>query len=102
MRNGANMPNLDARTLAIIGPQLRFGEKLGRFLSQIAPKRVDTLNVNYSGKVNEADTTAMTRSILKRFLQIAGGTDVNEANAPALAESLRLKVTGSRLSTLGD
>ena len=102
IRNAVNMPNLDAKTLAIIGPHLRFGEKLGRFLSQIAPKRVDTLNVNYSGKVNEVDTTAITRSILKGFLQIAGGTDINEVNAPAFAESLGLKVTESRLSALGD
>jgi D-3-phosphoglycerate dehydrogenase len=102
IRNAVNMPNLDARTLAIIGPHLRFGEKLGRFLSQITPKRVDNLNVNYSGKVNEVDTTAITRSILKGFLQMAGGTDVNEVNAPAFAESLGLKVTESRLSALGD
>src|SRR6266513_60007 len=102
IRNAVNMPNLDARTLAIIGPHLRFGEKLGRFLSQIAPKRVDTLNINYSGKVNEVDTTAITRSILKGFLQMAGGPDVNEVNAPAFAESLGLKVTESRLSALGD
>jgi D-3-phosphoglycerate dehydrogenase / 2-oxoglutarate reductase len=102
IHNAVNMPNLDAKTLAIIGPHLRFGEKLGRFLSQIAPKRVDNLNVNYSGKVNEVDTTAITRSILKGFLQMAGGTDVNEVNAPAFAESLGLKVTESRLSALGD
>jgi D-3-phosphoglycerate dehydrogenase len=102
IRNAVNMPNLDAKTLAIIGPHLRFGEKLGRFLSQIVPKRVDTLNINYSGKVNEVDTTAITRSVLKGFLQMAGGTDVNEVNAPAFAESLGLKVTESRLSALGD
>jgi D-3-phosphoglycerate dehydrogenase / 2-oxoglutarate reductase len=102
IRNAVNMPNLDAKTLAIIGPHLRFGEKLGRFLSQIAPKRVDTLNVNYSGKVNEVDTTAITRSVLKGFLQGAGGPDINEVNAPAFAESLGLKVTESRLSALGD
>jgi len=102
IRNAVNMPNLDAKTLAIIGPHLRFGEKLGRFLSQIAPKRVDTLNINYSGKVNEVDTTAITRSVLKGFLQIAGGSDVNEVNAPAFAKSLGLKVTESRLSAPGD
>ena len=102
IRNAVNMPNLDAKTLAIIGPHLRFGEKLGRFLSQIAPKRAETLNVNYSGKVNEADTTAITRSILKGFLQMAGGSEVNEVNAPGFAESLGLKVSESRLSAPGD
>ena len=102
IRNAVNMPNLDAKTLAIVGPHLRFGEKLGRFLSQIAPKRVESLNINYSGKVNEADTTAITRAVLKGFLQIAGGTEVNEVNAPAFAETLGLKVTESRLSAPGD
>jgi D-3-phosphoglycerate dehydrogenase / 2-oxoglutarate reductase len=102
IRNAVNMPNLDAKTLAIIGPHLRFGEKLGRFLWQIAPKRVDTLGINYSGKVNEVDTAAITRAILKGFLREAGGPDINEVNAPAFAESLGLKVTESRLSAPGD
>jgi D-3-phosphoglycerate dehydrogenase len=102
IRNAVNMPNLDAKTLAIIGPHLRFGEKLGGFLSQIAPKRAESLNINYSGKVNEADTTAITRAVLKGFLQIAGGNEVNEVNAPAFAETLGLKVSESRLSAPGD
>jgi D-3-phosphoglycerate dehydrogenase / 2-oxoglutarate reductase len=102
IRNAVNMPNLDAKTLAIIGPHLRFGEKLGKFLSQIAPKRAESLNINYSGKVNEVDTTAITRAVLKGFLQTAGGSEVNEVNAPAFAEALGLKVSESRLSTPGD
>jgi D-3-phosphoglycerate dehydrogenase len=102
IRNAVNMPNLDAKTLAVIGPHLRFGEKLGKFLSQVAPKRVEKLNINYSGKVNEVDTTAITRAILKGFLQGAGGNEVNEVNAPAFAESLGLKVTETRLSAAGD
>src|SRR5215813_378546 len=102
IRNAVNMPSLDAKTLAIIGPHLRFGEKLGRFLSQLAPKRAEILNINYSGKVNEVDTTAITRSILKGFLQVAGGSEVNEVNAPSFAETLGLKVSESRLSAPGD
>src|SRR5438552_10774937 len=102
IRNAVNMPNLDAKTLSIIGPHLRFGEKLGRFLSQVAPRRVDELKINYSGKVNELDTAPITRSVLKGFLQTAGGADINEVNAPAFAESLGLRVTETRLSAAGD
>lgn len=102
IRNAVNMPNLDAKTLAVIGPHLRFGEKLGRFLSQLAPHRVDSLNINYSGKVNEVDTTAITRSVLKGFLRTAGGAEVNEVNAPAFAQTLGLKITETRLSAVGD
>ena len=102
IRNAVNMPNLDAKTLAIIGPHLRFGEKLGKFLSQIAPRRAESVNINYSGKVNEVDTTAITRAVLKGFLQIAGGNEINEVNAPAFAETLGLKLSESRLSAPGD
>jgi len=102
IRNAVNMPNLDAKTLSIIDPHLRFGEKLGRFLSQVAPRRVDELKINYSGKVNELDTGQITRAVLKGFLQSAGGADINEVNAPTFAESLGLKVTEARVSALGD
>ena len=102
IRNAVNMPSLDAKTLSIIGPHLRFGEKLGRFLSQVAPRRVDELKINYSGKVNELDTAPITRAVLRGFLQNAGGADVNEVNAPAFAESLGLKVIETRLSAPGD
>jgi len=102
IRNAVNMPSIDAKTLAIIGPHLSLGEKLGRFLSQIATKRCDGLNINYSGKINDVDTTAVTRAILKGFLQQAGGGDVNVVNAPAFAETIGLKVTESRESALGD
>ena len=102
IRNAVNMPSLDAKTLSIIGPHLRFGEKLGQFLSQVTPRRVDELRINYSGKVNELDTGPITRAVLKGFLQNAGGADVNEVNAPAFAESLGLKITETRLSAVGD
>ncbi|MFL6543377.1 MAG: phosphoglycerate dehydrogenase [Chthoniobacterales bacterium] len=102
IRNAVNVPNLDAKTLAVIGPHLRFGEKLGRFLSQIAPRRVELLNINYSGKVNEVDTTAITRAVLKGFLRHAGGSEVNEVNAPAFAQSLGIKIGETRMSAAGD
>ena len=102
IRNAVNMPNIDAKTLAIIGPQLALGEKLGLFLSQIAPKRCESLNINYSGKINEVDTTPITRAVLKGFLQAVFGSEINSVNAPSLAETLGVKITESRITTPGD
>jgi D-3-phosphoglycerate dehydrogenase len=102
VRNAVNAPSIDAKTLAIIGPHLALGERLGRFLSQIAAKRCDGLNINYSGKINEVDTTAVTRAILTGFLRSAGGGEVNHVNAASFAETIGLKVTESRESALGD
>ncbi len=102
IRNAVNMPSIDAKTLAAVGPHIALGEKLGLFLSQIAAKRCNSLNINFSGKINEGDTTPITRAVLTGFLRAAGGGDVNVVNAPAFAEQLGLKVTESRESAVGD
>lgn len=102
IRNAVNMPNIDAKTLAIVGPHITFGEKLGFFLSQIAAKRCDSLNINYHGKIYELDTTPITRAVLTGFLRQAGGGEVNAINAPAFATNLGLKVTESRESNGSD
>ena len=102
IRNAVNMPSIDAKTLAAVGPHLALGEKLGLFLSQIAAKRCDSLNINFSGKINEVDTTPITRAVLTGFLRAAGGGEVNIVNAPAFAQNLGLKVTESRESSVGD
>lgn len=102
IRNAVNVPSIDARTLAQLGPFLDLGARLGRFLSQIAPKRCEQLTVSYSGTINELETGPITRAILKGFLFTAGGEEVNEVNAPSLAETLGLAVAETRLATRGD
>ncbi len=102
VRNAVNMPNLDAKTLAAIGPHLDLGEKLGRFLSQNAPKRCERLNINYSGKLNDVDTTPITRAVMKGYLELAGGAEVNSVNVAAFASTLGLTVTETRNNSTGD
>jgi D-3-phosphoglycerate dehydrogenase len=102
IRNAVNMPNVDKKTLEIIGPYLQLGEKLGAFLSQIAPNRCETLTINYSGRVNEVDTAPVTRSVLRGYLQSIGGAEVNVINAPAMAENLGLSVKETKMSRMGD
>ncbi len=102
IRNAVNMPSVDAKTMAILGPHIQLGERLGFFLSQIAAKRCDSLNVNFHGKIYETDTTPITRSVLTGFLRQAGGGEVNIVNAPGFAANLGLKVTESRESNSTD
>jgi D-3-phosphoglycerate dehydrogenase len=96
--NAVNMPNVDPKTLAEIGPFLRFGEILGRLISQIAPARAERLRVNYSGKLGEMDTTLVSRGVLKGYLERPIGADqVNLINAIGTAENLGLRFTESRV-----
>jgi len=92
VRNAVNLPNLDAKTYAIVKPFLTLGERLGRLLAQLAPKRNDQLIVTYGGKATELPTDPITRMVLKGFLESAGGKDVNQVNVRALASGLGIVV----------
>ncbi|MFQ3578210.1 MAG: phosphoglycerate dehydrogenase [Verrucomicrobiia bacterium] len=102
IRNAVNMPNVDKRTLEAIGHYIAFGERLGRFLAQTAPRRCDVLEITFRGPVNEYDTTPISRAVLKGFLENVGGKEVNIVNAPGLAANLGMKVIEAKLSSQGD
>jgi D-3-phosphoglycerate dehydrogenase len=92
VRNAVNLPNLDAKTYALVKPYLNLGEKLGRLLAQLAPKRNERIVITYGGKATAMPGDPITRSVLKGFLESAGGKDVNQVNVRTLAGSLGLRV----------
>ncbi|MDB6038629.1 MAG: phosphoglycerate dehydrogenase [Verrucomicrobiales bacterium] len=92
VRNAVNLPNLDAKTYAVVKPYLNLANKLGKLAAQLAPKRNDRLVITYGGKAATLPTDPITRSLLKGFLELAGGRDVNQVNVRSLANSLGLLV----------
>lgn len=102
IRNAVNVPNIDAKMLTVLGPGIDLCRHLGRFLAQIAPKRVETLRVRFCGKISENDLTPMSRAALTGYLQHIGGSEVNQVNAPAMAAGLGLNVIESRHSEPGE
>src|SRR5665213_1809946 len=50
------------------------------------------LVVTYGGKAAQLPTDPVTRSVLKGFLELAGGKEVNQVNVRTLANSLGLEV----------
>jgi D-3-phosphoglycerate dehydrogenase len=102
INNAVNVPNVDLRTLSLIRPYLSLGEKLGRLLAQIAPHRLETLTINYTGKVSETETVPITRSVLKGLLFQCAEVAVNEVNAPKAAQNLGLKVMETKSADAGE
>jgi len=92
IRNAVNMPSIDAKTFAVIKPFLVLGDKLGRFVAQIAPKRNDRIVITCGGTTNELPTDAITRSVLTGFLKQAGGDGVNTVNVRTMATALGIEV----------
>ncbi|MDX2227756.1 MAG: phosphoglycerate dehydrogenase [Verrucomicrobiae bacterium] len=96
--NAVNVPNVDAKTLEVLGPHLNLAEKLGLLLAQISPKRIDSLEVCYWGKAYDLDVRPITRTVVRGFLQNAGGNDVNQINALNLAQHLGIRLDVSKHS----
>jgi D-3-phosphoglycerate dehydrogenase len=102
INNAVNISSVDLRTLEVLRPYLTLGEKLGRLLSQIAPTRLETLAITYTGKVSEAETVPVTRSVLQGLLSETSEGVVNAVNAPRVAANLGLKVTETKQTEGGD
>jgi D-3-phosphoglycerate dehydrogenase / 2-oxoglutarate reductase len=102
VNNAVNVPNVDQRTLAQIRPYLGLGEKLGRLLAQLSSKGLETLTINYTGKVSETETVPITRSVLKGLLFQCAEVAVNEVNAPKAAQNLGLKVMETKSADAGE
>lgn len=102
VRNAVNVPSVDAKTLETLKPYIDLSRKLGLILAQLAPKRVSSLTIDYCGKIKEQDTTAVTRSAVKGFLQHIYNTNVNEINVTHFAETLGMSYSESRDATEAD
>lgn len=102
IRNAVNIPSIDAKTARIVRPYLALGDKLGRFVAQLAPKRNDRIVITYGGEANEMPTDAITRAILTGFLKHVGGEEVNAVNCRSMTSTLGLDVEEVRSSEQTD
>jgi len=102
IRNAVNMPNLDAKTLATVGPWIELAGRLGRLLAQIAPRRAERLQLHYSGRIAEQETTAISRAFMAGYLQHFHGTEVNNVNVLSFLKHLGLEILETRQSGAGE
>jgi D-3-phosphoglycerate dehydrogenase len=99
VRNAVNLPYLDAKTYEQVRPYLVLGEKLGKFLGQLAPAQVDRLYITYGGKAQDLpNIDPVTRAILLGFLSRASVKDLNNVNVRSIAATLGLSVEEKRSS----
>jgi D-3-phosphoglycerate dehydrogenase / 2-oxoglutarate reductase len=97
VRNAVNLPYLDAKTYEQVRPYMVLGEKLGKFVSQLAPAQIDRLHVTYGGKAQELpNIDPITRSILMGFLSRAAVKDLNNVNVRSIASTLGITVEEKR------
>lgn len=92
--SAVNVPAVGGEDLQALGPFLPLAAQLGRIATGIAGgTSVDGLEVEYRGGIAARDTRLLTVQVLKGVLAGHTEEDVNDVNAPALAEERGIAVT---------
>ena len=86
IRNAINKPSIDAESMKQISPYIVLCEKLGLFIQQISPERVQKLTIKYFGKLGNIDNKILTLAVQKGYL-----SKIAE-NAPAKMKHLGIEV----------
>jgi D-3-phosphoglycerate dehydrogenase len=102
IRNAVNMPNLDARTLATLGPWITLAERLGCFLAQTGPRRAEKLQLRYSGRLAGEETRAISRAFITGYLKYLRGSEINSVNAISFLQHSGLELLETRQSEAGE
>ncbi len=102
IKNAVNFPAIPSETLNLLKPYINLSEKLGNFLSQVAEKQIESIEIEYSGEIASYNTAPLTIATLKGLLTRMLGENVNYINAPLLAKERGLKVIESKSSQAED
>lgn len=92
--NAVNIPKVGSEDMKILGPFIPLAERLGRLSISLADTlAVDSIEIDYQGRLANFDTRLLTVAALRGVLQGHTEESVNLVNAPALAEERGIKVT---------
>jgi D-3-phosphoglycerate dehydrogenase len=101
--SAVNVPAIAPEDLEALGPFLPLARDLGRIASAIAERTsVDAVEVEYLGRIAERDTRLLTVQVLRGVLEGHTEEEVNEVNAPAIAEERGIAVTQTSSSHARD
>ncbi len=92
VRNAVNLPNLDAQTTRLSARSSSW-VKNSAASSRSSPRKATTASSSpTAAKPPSCPPTPVTRAVLKGFLELAGGKEVNQVNVRTLAASLGLLI----------
>jgi D-3-phosphoglycerate dehydrogenase len=101
--SAVNVPAIASEDLEALGPFLPLAVQLGRIAIALAEgATVDAIEAEYRGRIAERDTRLLTVQMLKGALAGHTEEDVNEVNAPAIAEERGIAVSQTNTSASRD
>jgi len=101
--NAVNIPKVGSEDMKILEPFIPLAGRLGRLAISLAETlAVDSIAIEYQGKLSSFDTRLLTVAVLRGILQGHTEEEVNLVNAPALADERGIKVTETSTSVAED
>jgi D-3-phosphoglycerate dehydrogenase len=101
--SAVNVPAVAAEDLEALGPFLPLAQNLGRIaVALVEGTSIDEIDVEYRGRIAERDTRLLTVQMLKGALAGHTEEEVNEVNAPTIAEERGIAVSQTNSSYARD
>jgi D-3-phosphoglycerate dehydrogenase len=92
--SAVNVPAVAAEDMEALGPFLPLARQLGRIAVGLAEgSSIDAVEVEYRGRIAERDTRFLTVQVLKGALSGHTEEEVNDVNAPALAQERGIAIS---------
>lgn len=98
IRNAVNAPAVSGEALVRMKPYLDLAHSLGIFVGQMVQTGIKSVEAQYSGDVTEMELKPLTTSFLTGLLTPIMQDDVNQVNAPVVAQDRGITVSETRLS----
>jgi D-3-phosphoglycerate dehydrogenase len=101
--NAVNIPKVGSEDMKVLEPFVPLASRLGKLAVSLAETpAVDSIEIEYQGRLSNFDTRLLTVAVLQGILQGHTEEDVNLVNAPSLANERGIKVTESSTSAAED
>lgn len=101
--SAVNVPAISAEDMEVLGPFVPLCRSLGRIAVALAQgSSVDAVETEFLGRIAERDTRLLSIQALLGVLREHTEEEVNEVNAPALAEERGIRIAETKSSGVRD
>jgi D-3-phosphoglycerate dehydrogenase / 2-oxoglutarate reductase len=101
--SAVNIPAIPAEDIEVLGPFVPLCRALGRIAIELLHgSSVDRVQTEFLGRISERDTRLLSIEVLLGVLRGHTEEEVNEVNAPAMADERGIELVETKRSTVHD
>ncbi len=101
--SAVNVPAISPEDMEVLGPFVWLCQALGRIAIEVARgSSIDGVQIEFLGRIAERDTRLLSIQVLLGVLRGHTEEDVNEVNAPAMAEERGIRLEETKASRARD